>query len=173
MAKKIVLALLAVFVILQFFRIDKENPAADPAKDFMTLTNPPAEIASILKSSCYDCHSNKTNYPWYTNVQPVAWWIKDHIDHGRDELNFSEWGDYSYRRADHKLEEAIELVEEAEMPLPSYLWGHSEARIDESQRASLNNWFTMIRDELKAAQDTTTAVPAEEEHEDDGHDHDH
>ena len=171
MAKKIVLALLAVFIILQFFRIDKENPAADPAKDFMTITNPPAEVASILKSSCYDCHSNQTKYPWYTNVQPVAWWVKDHIDHGRDELNFSEWGDYSYRRADHKLEEGVEMVEDEEMPLPSYTWAHSEARLSTEQRELLNGWFTELRESMKAAQDTTTSAPAKEEHADDGHEH--
>ncbi len=170
MAKKIVLALIAVFIILQFFRIDKENPAADPAMDFMTITNPPAEVASILKSSCYDCHSNQTKYPWYTNVQPVAWWIKDHIDEGRDELNFSEWGTYSYRRADHKLEEGVEMVDEEEMPLPSYTWGHSEARLSTEQRELLTGWFTELRASMKAAQDTTAAAPAEEEHADD-HEH--
>ena len=145
MLKKILLTLAAVIVILQLFQIDKTNPPADPALDFMNIHNPSSEVAEILKTACYDCHSYKTKYPWYTYTQPLGWWIADHIEDGRDELNFSEWGNYSPRRADHKLEEGIELVEETEMPLPSYTWAHSDARLSDEQRETLISWFKELR----------------------------
>ena len=145
MAKKILLGVLAVFVILQFFQIDKTNPEYDAANDFMNIHPPSDEVAEILKTACYDCHSYETKYPWYTYTQPLAWWIKDHIDHGRDELNFSEFGNYNPRRADHKIEEGIELVEEEEMPLPSYTWAHGDARLTDEQRDVLISWFEELR----------------------------
>lgn len=145
MLKKILLTLLAAFVILQFFQIDKENPTADPSLDFMEMYPPSEEVATILKTACYDCHSNQTEYPWYSYTQPLGWWIADHIDHGRDELNFSEFGNYNPRRADHKLEEGIEYVEEKEMPLPSYTYAHWDADLTDSERKVLIEWFEELR----------------------------
>ena len=102
----------------------------------------------MLKTSCYDCHSNESIYPWYTNIAPVSWWIKKHINEGRDELNFSEWGNYSARRKDHKLDEIIELVEEGEMPLKSYLITHGDAKISTEQRAKIIEWAKTVREDL-------------------------
>lgn len=148
MIKKILLALLAAFVILQFFQINKENPIADPSLDFMAIHPPSSEVANILKTACYDCHSNQTEYPWYTYTQPLGWWIADHIDHGRDELNFSEFGNYNPRRADHKLEEGIEFVEEHEMPLPSYTYAHWDADLTDEERDILIAWFKELRPQI-------------------------
>ncbi|MFV1884703.1 MAG: heme-binding domain-containing protein [Balneola sp.] len=145
MIKKILLGLAAVLLILQFFQIDKTNPEYDASKDFMAMYPPSEEVAQILKVACYDCHSYETKYPWYTYTQPLAWWVKDHIDEGRDELNFSAFGNYSPRRADHKLEEGVEYTETEEMPLPSYTWGHSEARLTWEQRELLMDWFAELR----------------------------
>ena len=156
MTKKIILAVAVLVVILQLFQIDKTNPVADPELDFIAIANPPAEIGSLIKTACYDCHSHQTKYPWYTYTQPLGWWIKDHIDHGRGELNFSEWGNYPTRRADHKLEESAELVLEEEMPLPSYLKTHSEARLSTEQRELLAYWFETERDRIMP---DTTATP--------------
>ena len=136
----VLFGLLGILVIMQFFRIDKTNPPVDASKDFIALEQPPQEVVSLLKAACYDCHSHETAYPWYTNIAPVSWWIKDHIDHGRDELNFSEWGDYSRKRKHHKLEEMAEEVEEGHMPMPSYTWGHAEARLSEDQKETLEDW---------------------------------
>jgi heme-binding protein len=141
MKKKILLAIVAILVIIQFFRIDKTNPEVVLENDFITITNPPEEIAAILKTSCYDCHSYETKYPWYTNVSPIAWWVKDHINEGRDELNFSEWANYKEKRKKHKLEECIELVEENEMPLESYLITHGDAKLTDTQKTELLNWL--------------------------------
>lgn len=146
--KKILFGLLAVVVIIQFFRIDKTNPPVNRTLDIMNVVPVSTEIKSILKTSCYDCHTNETVYPWYTNIAPVSWWIKKHIDDGRDELNFSEWGNYSLRRKDHKLDEIVEMVDEDEMPLPSYLIAHGDARLSTEQKAQLVDWAKALREEL-------------------------
>lgn len=135
------LALVIFLVIAQFFQIDKTNPISEPTADFITLEKPPQKMAKLLKAACYDCHSNQTEYPWYTNVSPVNWWVKGHIDHGREHLNFSEWGNYSAKKAKHKLEECVEFVEETKMPLMSYWLVHHEAKLSKEQRASMVAWF--------------------------------
>ncbi len=146
--KKILIALLVVLVVLQFFQIDKTNPAVDESKDFLKTQNTPEEIASIIKTSCYDCHSNESNYPWYSNVQPAGWFLKDHIDEGRRELNFSTFTDYELKRQDHKLEECIEYIEKDEMPLGSYTLLHREAALTEAQKNILIEYFKSVRTKL-------------------------
>ena len=145
MKKKLVLGIVFILVAIQFIRIDKSAPESDPKEDILVVENVPSEIGAILKTSCYDCHSNQTVYPWYSNVAPVSWWLKQHINEGRKELNFSEWGVYSERRKDHKLKEIDELVEKGEMPLDSYLWIHGDARLSEQQTKQLVNWATALR----------------------------
>ena len=139
--KTILSILLGIFIIMQFFRIDKTNPPVNQALDFIEINQPPKEIAAMLKDACYDCHSHEVKYPWYTNVAPVSWWVKDHITHGIEELNFSEWGNYKAGKANHKLEESYEKVEKKEMPLTPYLIAHSEARLTAEQRAELVTYF--------------------------------
>jgi len=146
--KKILIALLVVLVVLQFFQIDKTNPAVDESKDFLKTQNTPEEIASIIKTSCYDCHSNESKYPWYSNVQPAGWFLKDHIDEGRRELNFSTFTDYELKRQDHKLEECIEYIEKDEMPLGSYTLVHREAALTEAQKNTLIEYFKSVRTKL-------------------------
>ena len=146
--KKIFIGLALLFVVIQFFRIDKTNPPVDPALDIVNVVKAPVVVSEMLKTSCYDCHSNESIYPWYTNIAPVSWWIKKHINEGRDELNFSEWGNYSARRKDHKLDEIIELVEEEEMPLKSYLIAHGDANISTEQRAKIIEWAETVREDL-------------------------
>ncbi len=141
MIKKITIALSAILVIIQFFRIDKTNPPVIQENDFLTITNPPEDISKMIKSACYDCHSNESKYPWYTNISPISWWVKDHINEGRRELNFSEWGTFKDKRKKHKLEEVYEEVEEGEMPLESYLIIHDEAKLTTDQKTALINWF--------------------------------
>ena len=146
--KKISLALLAVLVVIQFFRIDKTNPEVDPATNMLNLVDTSSEVEKVLKTACYDCHSFETTYPWYTNIAPVSWLVKGHINEGREELNFSAWGSYSAKRQDHKLEEIGEKVGEGDMPLTSYLILHDEARIDEAQRQAIVSWAKAVRKNL-------------------------
>ncbi|WP_245906964.1 heme-binding domain-containing protein [Reichenbachiella versicolor] len=142
--KKIGLALIAVLVIIQFFGIDKETPMSDPKSDFIAIHTPPTSVANMLKTSCYDCHSYETKYPWYTNVAPLSWWIGHHIEEGREELNLSEWSKYPQAKALHKLEEMYEEVEHDEMPLSSYLWVHSEAALTDEQKEEMVAWIKSI-----------------------------
>ena len=139
--KKIFLGLLVAFIIAQFFRIDKTNPTADPALDFITMKNPPSEVANILKTACYDCHSNTTTYPWYSNVAPVSWWLKGHIKEGRENLNFSEYGNYKADEAKHIMREVVEVVGDKEMPMLSYMIAHRDAWLSQEQRDVLVSWF--------------------------------
>ena len=141
MIKKIVIGCIVLLVIIQFIRIDKTNPEVVIENDFIVQTNPPEHIQTILKTSCYDCHSNESTYPWYTNVAPISWWVKQHINEAREELNFSEWGTFKTKRQKHKLEECFEMIEESEMPLPSYLIVHSEAKLTSEQKNELVAWF--------------------------------
>jgi len=143
--KKIVIGLVVVIVIIQFFRIDKSSPVSNPKDDLFVVEQVPDDVQTILKTSCFDCHSNTATYPWYSNVAPVSWWVKQHINEGRDELNFNEWGSYSEKRKLHKLEEIEETVEEHEMPLKSYLWVHSEAKLSEQQQKKLIIWSKRLR----------------------------
>ncbi len=144
MLKKIILGLIVFLVLIQFIRIDKTNPPVDKKKDFITLTNPSPEVKAILITSCYDCHSNESTYPWYSNVAPVSWWLKNHINEGREHLNFSEWGSYTEKRQQHKLDECIEEVEEGEMPLSSYTVTHKNAALSPAQKEKFNSWITTL-----------------------------
>ncbi len=145
MKKKIVFGLLALLVVSQFFRIDKSNPESDPNHSIFVVEQVPQEVESIIKTSCFDCHSNQVSYPWYTNVAPVSWWVKGHINEAREELNFSEWGTYTKKRKLHKLEEIEEEVGEGEMPLPSYLIVHGDAKLNKQQQEKLINWTKTLR----------------------------
>jgi len=144
MKKKILIGLLAILVIIQFIRIDKTPEFAEPELDLIAVTNPPKQIQTMLKTSCYDCHSNQTKYPWYSNIAPISWWIKDHIDHAKGHLNFSIWAEYPNDKALHKLEECVEMLENKEMPLPSYLIMHGDADLNEENRNSLIAWFESL-----------------------------
>jgi hypothetical protein len=155
-------ALLVFIIIAQFFRIDKTNPESDPANDFITINNPPPELATLMKNACYDCHSNHTRYPWYTNIAPVSWWIKGHINYAREQVNFSEWTAYDAKKANHKLEECVEWVGEGKMPLKSYAWLHKEAKMTDTQRKELADWF-------EGLQGGSSNVHEEEEHEEEEH----
>ena len=143
--KKSFFGIILLVVIIQFFRIDKTNPVSDPGVDMFVVENVPDDVQTLLKTSCFDCHSNSTRYPWYTNIAPVSWWVKHHIDEARDELNFEEWGTYSEKKKAHKLEEIEEMIEEKEMPLPSYLWIHDEAKLSKQEQKKLIIWAKNLR----------------------------
>lgn len=143
--KNISLVLLFIFVVLQFFRIEKSNPSSDPAQDLITISQPDEETARLLKITCYDCHSNKVIYPWYTNIAPFSWWIKQHVNEGRDEFNMSEWGSFSEKRKNKKIKESVEMLEEEKMPLASYTWLHGEAKLSEAQKEKLCEFFKTLR----------------------------
>ncbi len=148
--KRLFLLLLLAFIIIQFFRPAKNISKDISPNDISTKYTIPADVQTILKTSCYDCHSNNTNYPWYNNIQPVAWWLDDHVKEGKKELNFSEFASYRIGRQYKKLEEINKQVKESEMPLESYTFIHSDAKLSDQQKLSIANWVTALRDSIKA-----------------------
>lgn len=149
MTKKIVLALLAIIVILQFIRPSKNISETQSDIDLAHTYVVPANIQSMFEDKCYDCHSNTTQYPWYSNIQPVGWWMNWHIKEGKKELNFSEFKNYEEKRALHKLEEIVEAVNDGWMPLDSYIWMHKHARVTTQEAAAITEWARSLGVEVK------------------------
>ena len=119
MIKKIVLVLVVLFAVIQVVRPTKNN-SANTQKDISTLYPMPPEVKVIVNKACADCHTNNTNYPFYTNIQPIAYWLEDHVKDGKRHFNFNEFASYKIAKQNHKLEEVIEQIKEGEMPLYSY-----------------------------------------------------
>ena len=151
MKKKIFVALVILLVVIQFFRPTK-NLSDERTYDVSTKYNVSEEVSSVLKVACNDCHSNKTEYPWYAEIQPIAWWLNGHVTHGKGHLNFSAFTSRPIAIQYHKFEETIEMVKEGEMPLGSYTWLglHPEASITAEQRLILVKWAEAQMDSLKA-----------------------
>lgn len=143
--KKILVFLLIVFVIAQFFGPEKNEGKIASIDAFLIETNPPEDVKLILKETCYDCHSDVTRYPWYNNITPVNYWLADHVKHGKKHFNVSKWEGSSIKRKDHKFEELIEMVEDKEMPLNSYTWTHAEAKLTDAQIKSVIDWAKQVR----------------------------
>lgn len=150
MVKKILLVLLAALVIIQFFRPDKNIATGEQPNTLAKAYSVPSEVKSLLEVACNDCHSNNTRYPWYNNIQPVAWWLNGHVKEGKEHLNFDEFLAYPPKRQDHKMEEVIEMVEKSEMPLRSYTWTHKDARLTTDQVKLILDWARQVRTEISA-----------------------
>jgi hypothetical protein len=150
MFKKIMLILLAGLVIIQFFRPSSNKASGNQPHFIGNKYAIPAEVESILEKACNDCHSNNTNYPWYSNIQPVTWWLDDHIKDGKKHLNLDDYTNRSLRYQYHKMEETIEMVKEVEMPLESYTWMHKRAKLTEGEKNLLVNWAQGIMDTMRA-----------------------
>lgn len=151
--------LLLLFVALQLIpRNNDNNGVAVDQASLEVVHQVPQEVAAVLQASCYDCHSNHTNYPWYSQIQPVARWLNDHIEEGKAELNFSTFGTYSLKRQYHKLEEIAEQVEEKEMPLSSYTLIHQNAQLNAEQVQLLSAWATNLRDSFQRVYPTDSII---------------
>lgn len=143
--KRLLILALIALIVIQFIPVEKNEGGYESLNVFVAETKPSDEVAAILKSACYDCHSNQTVYPWYSNLAPASFYLADHVDNGKRHLNFSAWDAYSTKRKDHKLDELIEEVEADEMPLESYTLIHSEAMLDVAQTEALVNWAKAAR----------------------------
>lgn len=145
MKTKISVALIVLFVLIQFIPVKKNQSTED---DFGILNyyqlDQDGEIASILKTSCYDCHSNNTIYPWYNKIAPVSWYLAKHVNNGKKHLNFSDWKYMDDAKKEHKIEECIEMILEDEMPLTSYTLVHGDAKLSEAQKESLVKFFESL-----------------------------
>ena len=138
--KKTMIGLLILLIVIQFIQPAKNVSNAVTADDFNTIYPIPDSVQKVLQKACYDCHSDNTRYPWYNNIQPVAWWLNDHINEGKRELNFSEFGKRPLAKRANKLKKLAKEVQEGGMPLDSYTWMHKDAVLTEAEKTMLINW---------------------------------
>lgn len=145
------LTLLVLLVLGQFIRPEK-NVSGDDSKHLSTKFPIPADVEAILKPACYPCHSNHTDYPWYAEIQPVAWWLGNHVKHGKSELNFSTFAGRRVAVQNHKFEEIAEMVGDGNMPLKSFTYFglHPDAKMTDGQRKLVIDWAKTQMDSLKA-----------------------
>lgn len=149
MLKKLLLVLFVILLVLQAFRPEK-NTSANKENDISSLYPVPDNVEQILVKACNDCHSNSTVYPWYAEVQPIAWWLDDHVKDGKKHLNFNEFASYRLAKQYHKLEEVFDEVKGGEMPLESYTVVHRDANLTDAERNILMDWSVAVRDTMKA-----------------------
>jgi cytochrome c551/c552 len=150
MKKRMLLIVVIVLLGIQFIRPAK-NQSRDPlTSDISNVYAVPQDVSVILKKACNDCHSNNTVYPWYAEVQPVGWWLSNHIQEGKDELNFNEFAAYRVGKQYKKLEEVINEVKDGDMPIWSYALIHRNAKLTQDEKQMLIDWAQRIRDTIKA-----------------------
>jgi hypothetical protein len=148
--KKIIFGILFLTIVgIQLIPRHHDNSAVAENASIDQIHYVPDEVLKSFKKSCYDCHSNQSTYPWYSFVQPVSIWINHHIDEGKEELNFSEFGKYSLRRQFHKLEEISEQIEADEMPLASYTLIHRNTTLSSPQKTAIKEWVRALRDSFQ------------------------
>ena len=147
--KRILLGFLFVFIAMQFIRPADNKSSIEMRNDFDSLFAVPSGIQAILQNACYDCHSNRTIYPWYAAIQPIGWVMARHIKNGKAKLNFSGFGRNSKRKQTSKLKEMVNQVKDDEMPLLSYKFMHRKARLPARDKTALSEWLTAAADSLQ------------------------
>lgn len=136
--------LLIALLVIQFFRPEKNISKGDQPNAIGKLYPVPDDVNIIMKKACNDCHTNNTVYPWYSKIQPVAWWLADHVNEGKKELNFDEYTTRRPRFQYRRMEQTIDLVKKEEMPLPSYTWTHKDAILTPEEKAKLTEWAQSV-----------------------------
>ena len=149
MAKKILLVILLIIVAIQFFH-PKKNTRTEPSPNgIATVYAVPDSVQQVLAVACNDCHSSNTRYPWYNNIQPVAWWLNNHINDGKKELNFDEFKTFTPRRRYNKMKACVKEIKEDGMPLDSYTWIHKDAILTPAQKQLLITWAEGIQHQME------------------------
>lgn len=145
-AKRILLVGFILFLLIQIYQPAWNTDKGQmPSDGFASLYNAPKEIQNILQNSCYDCHSNNTNYPAYSYIQPARYFMEKHIKEGKVELNFNEWINYSARKQRNKLNGIIQQIEDDKMPLDSYTFLHQNAKLSDIQKVEMIKWLNIIQ----------------------------
>ncbi|HEY6506141.1 MAG TPA: heme-binding domain-containing protein [Chitinophagaceae bacterium] len=150
MIKKILFFLLLALIVIQFIHPKPNKSPGDQPNYLGKAYVIPADVESILKKACNDCHSNNTKYPWYSNIQPVDWWMDKHVKEGKKHLNLDDYTNRNLRYQYHKMEETIEMVKEGEMPLDSYTWMHKDAKLTEEEKNKLIDWAGSVMTTMEA-----------------------
>ena len=146
--KRIPIAVGIVFIAIQFMRPARNKSGQQLATDISKTISISDSVQTIIKNACYDCHSNNTKYPWYSNIQPVGWLLAKDITDGKEAMNFSEFGSYSQRRQLSKLDQITNAIKEDIMPLPPYKMMHKDAQLSTSEKTLLINWAQQSTDSL-------------------------
>ena len=146
--KIILWTILGIFILIQFIPVTYPEIVEDNKDDLIHTSFVPADVKLILKTSCYDCHSNETRYPWYSYVAPLKWMIIQHIDEGREAMNFSEWHKLNARDKIKLLDEIAEEVNDGNMPLPVYTFTHRNATLGKIQKDAINNWTEQMTNNI-------------------------
>lgn len=149
-SKIIFMVLLVAFVGIQFIPTKPNKSYYATSTDFMLVYDVPTELKLKIKVSCYDCHSNNTNYPWYNKIQPIAWILENHINEGKSDLNFSDWGNYSDRRKKSKLKSIISQINDEKMPLASYTIIHGDAKFSDFDKKNMIDWIDSLNSKKTA-----------------------
>ena len=149
--KKILFIGLIIFLLMQLYQPARnESFEQDITANFTKVYNVPKNVEAIVRTSCYDCHSNNTNYPWYSNVQPVGFFMEHHIKEAKEDLNFDEWGKYSKRKQENRLDRIVKQIKSDEMPLASYTLIHKNARLTTVQKKEVMDWISKIKDSISS-----------------------
>lgn len=142
--KKVLLAILVVFILIQFIRPEK-NESKNETYAMSTIMEIPLEVRKIIETSCADCHSNSTKYPWYSKIAPASWYLAQHVKEGKENLNFSEWTLYNKNQKESIVKDLKEVLEKREMPLKSYLLIHKDSKMTYNQYKTMYDWVNTIK----------------------------
>jgi hypothetical protein len=137
---KILIAAVIILIGVQFIRLARNAITGESLNDTSLVMDIPDPVQTILRQSCYDCHSNSTNYPIYANIQPLGWIMASHISKAKEELNFSDFGSYSWRRQISKLDGIANNIQDNIMPLPSYRLMHKKSRLTDNEKGLVISW---------------------------------
>lgn len=148
MLKKIGLGLLVVLIVIQFIPTKKNQTSIVSENAIDKKYNTPENVQAILKKACYDCHSNNTVYPWYSHIQPVGFWLDNHVNEGKEELNFSEFNAYEKKKAVKKMKKVVSSQEKNWMPLSSYTLIHKDAILSSDEKKTFIDWSNSVLQEL-------------------------
>lgn len=132
--------LIGIIIVIQFFQPERNKGTNDPATDLLQVVTIPDSLSAILMNACYDCHSNRTDYPWYSYISPVSWYLEKHIRAGREELNLSHFGNLEKVEKIGMLADICDVIDDGSMPLKSYSMIHRHARIDPAEGEAICNW---------------------------------
>jgi hypothetical protein len=146
---KLIAAIIIILIAIQFIRAPKNVSFAASASNITRHYATPDDVQLLIKNACYDCHSNNTKYPWYSNLQPVYWWMNGHIEDGKKHLNFDAFSTYTAARQYKKMADIVDEIKTGDMPLPSYSIQHKEVRLSDNDKQKIYNWCAVVRKQME------------------------